>query len=476
MGTVPPDTGPVPGAAPHLNGSARGKWARRSIAAAVLLASGAAVLVWWAHRSQAIRYETVPVERGSVQAGVTATGTLNAVVEVLVSSQVSGNIKALYADWNSKVHKGQLVALIDPEVVQAQLDQASASARSAHSGTLTAQAQLAKSRADRAAASAARKTAEATAAKDLASAINAKQQWERADQLFRQGIVAREAYDTAWAAWQAARAQSAADAAQVKAAQEAVNAAVASVEVAQHQLASAEAQEHQAGATLHQAQINLDRTRISAPVDGTVVARRMDVGQTVASTLNPPTIFEIAQDLTKMQVDTNVDESDIGKVMPGQQATFSVDAYPGLSFNGSVSEIRKAPIITQNVVTYDAVISVNNSDLRLFPGMTANVTILTSRLDNTLKVPTSVQRFRPTPAVLRQSRLTTLPPDKAWLYLLAGGKVKPVEVGFGISDGRYTAVTSGALHEGDQVVVRALSSENGASASPTSSGPRMPRM
>ena len=475
MGTAP-EIGPLPGLPPHVSRSARAKWARRTVVAAVLVGLGVAFFVWRTHRNRSIEYETVPVERGSLQARVTATGTLNAVVEVLVSSQVSGNIKALYADWNSKVHKGQLVALIDPEVLQAQLDQASASARSAHSGTLTAQAQLVKARADRIAALASQKTAEATAAKNLASAMNAKQQWERADQLFHQGIVAREAYDTAWATWQAARAQSAADVTQVKAAQEAVNSADASVEVAQHQLASAEAQGHQAEASLHQAQINLDRTRITAPVDGTVVARRMDVGQTVASTLNPPTIFEIAQDLTKMQVDTNVDESDIGKVIPGQQATFSVDAYPGLSFNGRVSEIRKAPIVTQNVVTYDVVLSVNNSDLRLFPGMTANVTILTSRLDNTLKVPTAVQRFRPTPAVLRQNGLTSPPPDKAWLYLLSAGKVKPVEVRFGLSDGRYTAVTSGALREGDQVVVRAISRENGASSAPASSGPRMPRM
>jgi HlyD family secretion protein len=475
MGSVPSQVEPPPGASPH-SGSARTKWVRRAAVAFSLLAIAVGVLVWRTHRNQAIQYETVPVERGSVQSRVTATGTLNAVVQVLVSSQVSGNIKALYADWNSKVRKGQLVALIDPEVFRAQLDQATASARSAHAATLITQAQLAKSHADLSAASASEKTAEATAAKDFATALNASQQWQRASRLFQQGIVSREAHDTAWANWQAARGQSAADVAQVKAAQEAVRSAQASVQVAKHQLASAEAQEHQAEASQRQAQINLDRTRITAPVDGTVVARRMDVGQTVASTLNPPTIFEIAQDLTKMQVDTNVDESDIGKIAPGQRATFVVDAYPGLSFDGRVSEIRKAPIVAQNVVTYDVVISVDNSGLRLFPGMTANVTVLTSRADDTLKVPTSVLRFRPSSAVLRQNRLAAPQPDKAYVYVLAAGKLKPVEVRFGISDGRYTALASSGLHAGDRLVVRATSRENNTSNSRVQAGPRMPRM
>ena len=141
-------------------------------------------------------------------------------------------------------------------------------------------------------------------------------------------------------------------------------------------MATAQAQERETQAALQQAQINLDHTQIMAPVDGTVIARRMDVGQTVASTLNPPIIFEIAQDLTKMQVDTNVDESDVGNVAKGQKATFLVDSYPGTTFQGVVADVRKAPIITQNVVTYDVVITVDNSDLKLFPGMTANVTIL----------------------------------------------------------------------------------------------------
>ena len=227
-------------------------------------------------------------------------------------------------------------------------------------------------------------------------------------------------------------------------------------------------------AALRQAQINLDRTRITAPVEGIVVARRMDVGQTVASTLNPPTIFEIAQDLTKMQVDTNVDESDIGKVAVGQHATFIVDSYPNTTFHGVVTEIRKAPIVTQNVVTYDVVISVDNSDLRLFPGMTANVTILTQRAEKTLKVPNAVLRFRPSAALMKKYNLPPQQPDKAQVYVLAGGRLKAVPVTFGISDGRYTAVSSAELQPGEKVVVRATAKGNSNNSTQPSS-PRMPR-
>ncbi len=370
--------------------------------------------------------------------------------------------------------KGQLVGLIDPEVFQAQLDQASASARSAHAATLTARAQLAKARADQSAAEASEHSARATAAKDLATQVNARGQWERAQQLFREQIMSRQNYDAAQATYEAATAQVIADRAQVLAAGQSVQSAQASVEVARSQMDSAQAQERQSQAALRQAQINLDRTRITAPVDGVVVARRMDVGQTVASTLNPPTIFEIAQDLTKMQVDTNVDESDIGKVAVGQRATFVVDSYPNTTFHGVVTEIRKAPIVTQNVVTYDVVISVNNSDLRLFPGMTANVTILTERVDNTLKVPNAVLRFRPSPALAKKYKLPQPQPDQAQVYVLAGGRPRAVPVRFGISDGRYTAVTAPQLKAGEKVLVRATVKGN--STSTARSHPRMPRM
>ena len=450
------------------------RWWRWGVAAGVVLGLSVAGIAWRSHLQSSIRYDTVTVERGSIQARVTATGNLSAVVDVLVSSQVSGNIKALYADWNSKVTKGQLVALIDPELFQSQVDQATATFRSAHSATLTAQAQLEKTKSDWSAAKAAQKNAEAIAAKDLANQTYAKAQWERARTLLGEGIMAQQDYDTAKATYDASQAQLAADQAQIEAAIQNLHAAEASVRVAQSQLGSARAQERQAQAALHQAQINLDHTRILAPVDGTIVARRMDVGQTVASTLNPPVIFEIAQDLAKMQVDTNVAEADVGNVARGQKATFTVDSYPETTFSGLVADIRKAPIITQNVVTYDVVITVDNSELKLFPGMTANVSILTARLDDTLKVPNAAVRFRPSVAVLKKLGIPQPAPDKQQLYVLARGSLKPVPVKLGLSDGRYTAVTSDQLQLGTQVVIRATLPAAGTSSS--GSPPMGPRM
>lgn len=463
--------------APRPKKSPRLKWLRWEIAAGLALALLVGGALLRAHLQNEITYETVPVERGSIQARVTATGNLNAVVDVLVSSQVSGNIKTLYADWNSKVKKGQLVALIDPEIFQAQVDQATATFRSAHSATISAQAEVEKSKSDLSAANANEKNAEAIAAKDLANETNAKVQWERAEKLLSNEIIAQQDYDTAKANDDASQAQVTADQAQIDAAKQNIQSAQASVRVAQSQLETARAQERQAQASLQQTQINLDHTRIMAPVDGTVVARRMDVGQTVASTLNPPTIFEIAQDLTKMQVDANVDESDVGNVVKGQKATFLVDSYPDTIFRGVVADIRKAPIITQNVVTYDVVISVDNSDLKLFPGMTANITILAAKLDDTLRVPNSVLRFRPSAAVLKKTGLRVVQADKPQVYVLAAGEMlQAVPVKFGLSDGKYTAVSSDQLQPGAQVVVRATMSGSAPSGSSTTSAPMPPRM
>jgi HlyD family secretion protein len=481
MATAPNQIEPAPVrpsivSVPHAVKGSSSKWLRWGVVASVAVALVIGGAFWRAHLQNAIVYETVPVERGSIQAKITATGNLNAVVDVLVSSQVSGNIKTLYADWNSKVKKGQLVALIDPQIFQAEVDQASATFRSAHAATITAQAQIEKAKSDLSAANASEKNAEAIAAKNVANETNAKAQWERAEALLREQVMAQQDYDTVKATYNASQAQAAADQAQIDAAKQNIRSAEASVQVAQSQLVTAQAQERQTQAVLQQAQINLDHTRIMAPVDGTVVARRMDVGQTVAATLNPPTIFEIAQDLTKMQVDTSVDESDVGNVAKGQAATFIVDSYPDMTFRGVVADIRKAPIITQNVVTYDVVITVDNSDLKLFPGMTANVTILAAKLDDTLKVPNSVLRFRPSAAVLKKTGLPAVQADKQQVYVLAGGKLTAVPARFGLSDGKYTAVRSNQLQPGAQVVVRATTSASASSSSPATSAPTAPRM
>jgi len=439
----------------------------------LVVSVGALIATSRIRHEEAIGYDTVAVERGSIQAKVTATGNLNPVVDVLVSSQVSGNIRALYADWNSRVRKGQLVALIDPQIFEAQVEQAKASFQSMHSATLTAQAQLAKAQADLSAGIANERNAEAISAKDLANEKNVQSQWQRAQELRAAAVISQQDYETAKANYDAATAQLKADQALIDAARQNTISAEASVRVATSQLAAAQAQEHQAEAALNQAQINLDHTRILAPVDGTVVARRMDIGQTVAATLNPPIIFEIAQDLTKMQVDANVDESDIGAVAAGQRATFTVDSYPGTTFQGIVSDIRKAPIITQNVVTYDVVITVDNSDLKLFPGMTANVTILSQQVADTLKVPNAVLRFRPSVAVLKTTGLSAPLPDKPQIYILSGRKPKAVPVVYGLSDGKYTAVASDGLRPGMQVIVRATSAASAPSATGAPMPPRM---
>lgn len=445
---------PVPARPIPIRQGPRHKWVKWALVIGLVVAVAGIVELWRMHSQNAISYDTVAAERGLIQASVTASGTVNAVVDVQVGSQVSGNIKALYADFNTKVTKGQLVAQIDPQVFQTQVDQAQAALGSVHSAVLTAGAQVVKAKADLAGTIANEKGVESGLAKDRANALNVKTQWQRLDTLFSQGIASQQDHDSAKAAVDAAEAQVAADQSQIEASKQTIEAAQAQVSVAQAQLGSAQAQERQAQATLEQAKISLGHTQITAPVDGTVIARRMDVGQTVAASFAAPTIFEIAQDLTKMQLDTNVDESDIGNISAGQKATFTVDAYPGTTFHGLVTNIRKAPISTQNVVTYDVVIAVSNPDLKLFPGMTANARILTTRLDDVLKVPNAVLRVRASAAALTQFGLASTPAGKQEVYVLSGGKLRAVPVTFGISDGKSTAITAGDLKAGELVVMR----------------------
>lgn len=437
------------------------------IAVVVLLAS--AGWYWRSYSQSKITFETLPLERGAIQASITATGTLNPVVNVQVGSQVSGNIKALYADFNTKVKEGQLVALIDPQLFQAQVDQASGAAGSAEAAVVTAIAQVEKAKADLAGTVASRDNLKSIFAKDKANALNAETQWKRSDSLFRDGVVSEQDHDTAKAAYDAYEAQLTADQSQIAAAEQNIQSAQAQVNVAVTQQKAARAQKHQADAALAQAKINLGHTRIIAPVSGTVIARHFDVGQTVAASFQAPDIFDIAQDLTQMQVDTNVDESDVGTIAVGQPSSFTVDAYPGSIFHGNVTDIRKAPIVAQNVVTYDVVIQVGNPDFRLFPGMTANVTILTASQNDMLKVPNAALRFHPTADVLKKNGLTPPKAGAAQLYVLTGSKIKAVPVKLGISDGKFTAVSAADLKAGDAIVVRA--SSPGAAQAPSTTAP-----
>ncbi|MCL4402284.1 MAG: efflux RND transporter periplasmic adaptor subunit [Acidobacteria bacterium] len=442
-----------------------------AVAACALTGLGA----WTALRGSGdVEYRTVPAERGTVAYNISASGNLNAVVTVQVGSQVSGNIQALYADFNTRVNKGQVVARIDPQVFQARVDQARATLNSVHSAVANAQANLQKSVAEVAGARAAVLDANANILKAQAAATNAKTLFDRRVELEKEGVLAREdrenaqaTYDTNVAALEAAKAQA-------QAAQENVKAAEAQVSVNKTLVDSAQANVKQAAAALEQAQLDLNHTYITAPVDGVVVARQVDVGQTVAASLQAPTLFEIAQDLTKMQVDTNVSEADVGRVQVGQPAFFTVDAYPGVQFHGAVAAIRKAPINVQNVITYDVVITAANPDLKLFPGMTANVNILVAKHDDVLKVPNAALRYRPAEAAPNAPKAGRRKPASQVVWVLDAGvrDPRPVNVQTGLSDGAFTEIVSGDLKPGDRVVTAAISEKE---ASPAARGPRGPR-
>lgn len=434
-----------------------------------LLAVAGFLLKKHSSSQNAAAFETANIERGSIQAFITATGNLNPVVNVQVGSQVSGNIKALYADFNTKVQKGQLIAEIDPAIFQAQVDAASASVEQFEAATATANAQLLKAVSDIDGAFANKKSLMAVEMKDHATFTNLQEQWRRSEGLFQQGVVSSQDHDTTKAAFDAAQAQLESDRAQIDASTKNIQSLKAQSVAAQAQLSAAAAQLRQAKANLAQAQINLDHTRIVAPVSGTVIARHFDVGQTVAASFQAPDLFDIGEDLTKMQVDTNVDEADVGTIRSGQAAVFTVDAYPEMTFRGTVADVRRAPINAQNVVTYDVVITVANPDLKLFPGMTAKVTVLTQREENVLKVPNAALRFRPSAELLSKIK-TTAPKavEGQQIYLLSASNVSAVPVATGITDGKFTAATSPSLKEGDTVILRVARSKQAPSTPPPS--------
>lgn len=427
--------------------------AKRKMLVLILAGTGAGVGTWAVLKGQGgTQYRVAPLDRGEIAYTISATGTPNAVVTVQVGSQVSGNISALYADFNTRVKKGQLVARIDPQIFQARVDQARANLDAAKAAVVNAQANLQKARAEIASANASSADARANALKAQIGVQDAQIKLNRRLELAKAGVISREDRDTAQAVYDSAVAALEAAKAQQQAAQDNVTAAQAQSEVARTQMASAQAQVKQAAAALAQANVDLEHTYIRAPVDGVVVARRVDVGQTVAASLQAPTLFEIAQDLTKMQVDTNVSEADVGRAQVGLRANFTVDAYPGEVFYGRVREIRKAPINVQNVITYDVVVDVPNPDLKLFPGMTANVKILVERRENALKVPNAALRFRP-PEAPAPRRLAG---QVVWV-LDENGKPRPVSATTGINDGTFTEITGGDLKQGDRVIVAAFS-------------------
>jgi HlyD family secretion protein len=437
------------------------KWMKsKTLWAVVILVAIAAGSMHFALGRRAARppvqWETSTVDRGRIVARVTATGILSALVTVQVGSQVSGSIQKLYADFNSPVKKGQIIAKIDPRLFQASLENARANYAQA----------------------------KATLMKDEVQARFAERQSKRQGVLVKDKLIAPADFDTAESAAGTSLAQVEADKANVQ----------------------------QARAILHQAEVNLALTNIVSPTDGVVISRNVDVGQTVAASLSAPIIFVIAEDLRKMQVDTSVAEADVGKLSAGMDATFVVDAYPGERFRGKVRQIRNAAQTLQNVVTYDAVIDVDNSELKLRPGMTANVNFVFANRENVLRIPNAALRFRPSPEVLAALKLdpkraragedtaggkvpggggkargevgarqhagagggastgTDDTPDRKVVWVLGGGVPRSTRIKTGTTDGSKTEVVEGALAEGDQVITDATLTEAAKSTTPSLPG------
>jgi HlyD family secretion protein len=389
-------------------------------------------------RKDQLQYFTAKVERGSVRDVVDATGTINAVTTVLVGSQISGRIAKLSADFNSVVRKGQVIAEIDPALFEGALLQAVADLKSAQVNVLAARANLDK-------------------AKSLH--LQAKADYERAATLSKQDSIAMQAVDLAKATYDAAAAT--------------VEASVAAVQ-------QAEAQVSQKEGAVAVARTNLEYTVIRSPINGTVVARNVDVGQTVAASLQAPTLFTIAQDLTKMQVYAKTDETNVGKVRAGRPVTFKVDAFPKDTFKGVVSQVRMNPVTVQNVVNYDAIIDFDNPELKLFPGMTAYVTIPVASAENVLKIPNGALRYTPRLSKAALEELQANPGIEAeseivvW-KLRPDNSVDPVRLALGITDHSYTVVAkvlSGDLREGDDLITGAVPSKRDSGAPPAGGPPR----
>jgi len=416
-------------------------------------------------RNDTPKYFTAKAQITTINDVVQATGTINAVTTVQVGSQVSGTISQLSADFNSRVKKGQVIAQIDPSLFQGAVLQAQADLQNALATLASAKANLAKAQ---------------------ATAVQTKADYQRTDALTKQGVMSAQQLDLA------------------KANSDSNEAAVVAGEAAVKQAAAQVAQKE---AAVNVAQTNLRYTTIHAPIDGTVIARSVDVGQTVAASLQAPTLFSIAQDLTKMQIDTQTDESDVGNIKVGQEATFNVDAFPNQTFQGKVIQIRLNPTVVQNVVTYDTVIAVDNPQMKLFPGMTAYVSLPVATATNVLSVPNTALRYKPDmkPDQLRamyakygigqkaggQTAANGKPADAAngqaqqqhtpkadqaviW-KLDASNQLEPVVIRTGITDHAQTEVAQlvhGNLQPGDELVTGAVNASQPKSGSPAA-GMRM---
>jgi HlyD family secretion protein len=362
---------------------------------AVLVGAGVWGYLYTQSRGNAPKYRTVRVERGPLVSAVSATGNLNAVTMVQVGTQVSGQVKELMADFNTLVKKDQVIARIDPEIFQAKVNQAQADVASAQATVVNQEAQVQKAKADVENAKAALAEGKANTAKSQVSVIDGKRDLDRKTELFRRELIAKSDLDSAQAVYDSNMALLEASKAKAESLSAAIQSAAAQLKVAEAMLLSARAQVDQKKAGLAQAEADLEHTTIRAPVNGVVVSRAVDVGQTVAASLQAPVLFTIAEDLTKMQVEVSVDEADIGRIRLEDRVSFTVDSFPGQTFAGVVTQIRKAALVVQNVVTYTVVVAVDNPRGHLLPGMTANAKMIVAEKPNVLKVPNAALRFRP---------------------------------------------------------------------------------
>lgn len=390
-------------------------------------------------------WRTAIIDRGDIVNAVSATGTLSPVNTIEVGSQVAGQIAELRADYNSVVRQGDLIARIDPATYASRVAQAAADLDIARAGVLAQEAAVARARADAENARNAVAGAAASGARIDAMLQDAEREYERRRTLLERGIASTRDREKAETELKSQRAARAGQAAAERAAQAQAQSAQAQIRAAEAQLETARAQVKQREAQLRAAEIDLGRTEIRSPVDGVVLSRHVNVGQTVAVSLQTPVLFTLAQDLREMQVEAAVDEADIGRVEPGQAAVFTVDAFPGRQFTGTVAQVRKQPRATQNVVTYAVIVATRNDDQRLLPGLTATIRIIAARRDGVLRVPDAALRYRP-PGV------AGLEGGQHVYVLDRDGQARPRAVRLGLGDGSFTELAEG-LAEGDEVII-----------------------
>jgi HlyD family secretion protein len=397
------------------------------VLAIIIIGGATAAYLYSRNSDSAATYRTDKIDRGDIVISISATGTLNALTTVLVGSEVSGTISKLYADFNSVVKEGDLLAQLDPTFLQASVDEQEANME-------RAQAQVNES----------------------------ERNYDRTKQLFEKAMVSQADMDAATTDMETARASL-----------------------------------KQAAAALQRARVNRKYATIKAPISGVVISRDVDVGQTVAASFSAPTLFTIANDLSKMQLEASIDEADIGSVKVGQKVTFRVDAYPELEFAGQVSQVRLAPVISQNVVTYNVIIDVSNPDMKLMPGMTANLTIEVARKDNVLRAPVQAIRFSPPESAIPKSleqksggertpenNMGGAPegrrmkpggapdPNRVTLWVLRNGQLAPTRAIKGLQATRYVELVETELKEGDEVII----GSNGNQTASSDSRSRMPFM